>query len=171
MKRLALLLGTMAFVGLCTYAVMIFTGNTPKVSESVEMEVSGMFENPHSNTMLLKAMKTASLIAQKPEKMASLKELFSDLSYYMACIQILELEDDAQKIRGLVLNLMMKQKALSAGYMSALDNYRQINRNVFRKDTERPDMAFAHCKLELTPSEKTVYLQRWKDHALTIKNN
>ncbi len=166
MKRLALLLGTMAFVGLCTYAVMIFTGNTPKVSEGVEIEVSGMFENAHTNLVLLQAIKTASLIAQKPDNISRLKELFSDLSYEMACIQILELEDDAQKIRGLIMNLMMKQKSLAPGYMSALDNYRQANKNVFRSDTQRPDMAFAHCKLELTPSEKTIYLQRWKDHTL-----
>ncbi len=170
MKRFTLLLGTMVIVGLCAYAVMIFTGNTPKVAQEVEGEIAQMYENPHSNAMLLEAMKTASLIAQKPEKSKKLKELFSDLSYFMACIQIIELEADAQKVRGLVMNLMMKQKALASGYMSALDNFRSSNnRQVFRDDTQRPDMAFAHCKLELSQSEKTVYLQRWKDFSLKLK--
>lgn len=166
MQRFILLVATMGIVGGLTYLVMIFTGNTPKVSKGVEVEIGAMYENSYSNQALLEALKTASLIAQKPTKLEKIKNLFSELSYYSACIQILELERDPQKIRGLIMNLMMKQKELSTGYMTALDTLRQAGQKPFRNDTERPDMTFGHCQLKMSDGEKLVYLQRWKDMSL-----
>ena len=168
MKKIGLLLITMTVVGTLTYMLMYFTGNTSSVSEEVSEEASQIFENSYSNQIMHHALETASLISKKSDDPSKLGVLFNELSYDIACMQIIELETQASKMTGLILKLMLKQEDLRNGYLAALDHYRVGEKGAFTNHTLRPDISMNQCQSEMTASEKRVYLQRWKD--FIVKN-